>query len=100
MFFGRDFYFNIQMCHLEPVMTQENLANTFQFYFLLCNLSKGPIIWIAHCMDVLNTCEFLVPTNGVTSISEFQAMKALLKCRLLILPEVIIWPIITIANYY
>ena len=51
-------------------------------------------------MDVLNTCEFPVPTNVVNSISEFQAMKALLKCRLLILPEVIIWPIITIANYY
>ena len=43
MFFGKDFYFNIQMCHLEPVMTQENLANTFQFYFLLCNLIFPPL---------------------------------------------------------
>ena len=35
--------FNIEMCRLEPVMTQENLANTFQFYFLFCNLSFFPL---------------------------------------------------------
>lgn len=41
--FLEEVFLNIQMHHLESVMTQEKLVNAFQLYFLLYNLNLFPL---------------------------------------------------------